>query len=386
MTTRIITAHVLDGLAQLEDESVNCIVTSPPYYGLRSYKTEPQIWDAAPCEHEWGERIAVNATNHTDKRRWQHTRNGRDEEQPTEKRVAWLRTNVEQGSFCIHCGAWRGELGLEPDYRLYVAHIVEIFRAVRRVLRSDGVVFLNLGDSYANDGKWGGYTGGKHVAALYASPIGRNKRYTGLKPKDLIGIPWRTAFALQDDGWWLRKDNIIHKRNPMPESIEDRTTTAHEYCFHLTKSERYWYDAKAVEEPFLTDPRENYPARAKITGRGQQAFALARGNDQDKSGGFPTTREGRNRRSVWTVSTSPTTAAHFATMPEEVAEIAILAGCPVGGVVLDPFMGTGTTLRVAERFGRDCIGIDLQPEYVAMAERRTREPGFAFTFQAEAAE
>jgi DNA modification methylase len=205
----------------------------------------------------------------------------------------------------------------------------------------------------------------------------RATRQDGLKEKDLAGIPWRVAFALQDAGWWLRKDNIVHKRNPMPESVEDRTTTAHEYVFHLTKSERYWYDAKAIEEPFLTDPRENYPARAKVMGRGQQGLALARGNDRDKSGGFPA-REGRNKRSVWTVSTSPTTEAHFATMPEEVAEICILAGCPVGGMVLDPFLGSGTTAIVAERLGRRCIGIELSPSYVAMSERRARQPGLAF--------
>jgi DNA modification methylase len=386
MAVRILAGHVLDRLAELPDESVNCVLTSPPYWGLRDYGTEPQVWGGdSECPHKWSDLIEFNATNHTDKRRWQHTRNGRDEEQPTDKRVAWLRTKVPQGRFCEVCHAWAGSLGLEPDYRLYVEHIVAIFDEIHRVIRSDGTVWLNLGDTYCNSDKWGGggANTGKHRRAAngevpsWTAVRRRWAKVPGLKPKDLTGVPWRVAFALQDAGWWLRKDNIVHKRNPMPESVDDRTTTAHEYVFHLSKCERYWYDAAAIEEPLMTDPRENYPARAKVTGRGRQGFALTRGADRDKSGGFPVSRDGRNKRSVWTVKTSPTEEAHFATMPQEVAEICILAGCPIGGTVLDPFVGSGTTAIVADRLGRDCIGIELHPGYVSMSQRRARQPGLA---------
>jgi DNA modification methylase len=403
MAVRILPGHVLDRLGELPDESVNCVVTSPPYWGLRDYGVEPQVWGGdSRCQHEWSDLIEFNATNHTDKRRWQHTRNGRDEDQPTDKRVAWLRTKVPQGRFCERCGAWAGSLGLEPDYHLYVEHIVAIFTEIRRVLRSDGTVWLNLGDTYCNADKWGG--GGANTGKHTRAPTGEVPSWTavrrkwskvpGLKPKDLTGVPWRVAFALQDAGWWLRKDNVVHKRNPMPESVEDRTTTAHEYCFHLTKSERYWYDAEAIKEPASYPGGPNAPEAIKSPyGQGftRRAPLISENRKALRSdvesrhrasipGGQSMQAEPdgkRNRRSVWTVSTSPTTEAHFATMPEEVAEICILAGCPVGGMVLDPFLGSGTTAIVADRLARDCIGIELQPQYVAMSQRRARQPGLA---------
>lgn len=207
-------------LRELGPESVHCVVTSPPYWGLRDYGIEPQVWDGeAGCAHAWGDLVVENATNYIDKRRWQHTRNGRDEEQPTEKRVAWLRAEVEQGQFC-RCGAWRGSLGLEPTPDLYVRHLVEIFRGVRRVLRDDGTLWLNLGDSYnpVNRGHnakprsspdYAPQMQGTHWAADIDRSDSAN--VSGLKPKDLVGIPWRVAFALQADGWWLRCDVIWSK-------------------------------------------------------------------------------------------------------------------------------------------------------------------------------
>jgi DNA modification methylase len=347
-TFRIICADVLAGLAQLPDESVHACVTSPPYFGLRDYGVP-------------------------------------------------------------------GQIGLEVTYPEYIARLVEVFRDVRRVLRPDGTLWLNLGDSYATGAgkvgecpgggeqgeRWKGYCGAhdaspKHSAGAMGPMTQANHLpQPGLKPKDLMMIPARVALALQEDGWWLRMDNIWAKPNCMPESVRDRCTKSHEYVFHLSKSESYWYDSDAIREPFATDPKENYPARARVTGRGDQGFAAARGNDRGKSGGFPPKQDshgnrrytgfnerwdaaedagalaaGRNKRSVWWVSPKPFPDAHFAVMPEELAETCVLAGCPEGGTVLDPFCGSGTTGVVALRHGRQFVGIELNPQYVEMARRR----------------
>lgn len=346
-TFRLLVGDCREMLRTLPDESVHCVVTSPPYWGLRDY--------------------------------------GHDD-----------------------------QLGLEPTPELYVERMVEVFREVRRVLRSDGTLWLNLGDSYAAQ------RGGTHQPAetLAGAKGGRtqdgqrvnrgrhdgynpsrNAHAIGLKHKDLVGIPWRVAFALQADGWYLRSDIIWAKPNPMPESVRDRPTKAHEYVFLLSKSERYYYDADAIKEPLATDPRENYPARARITGRGNQGAAAARGNDRDKSGGFPPRRSGnkarkygedrnrpgshlgagvpweddgtgRNARSVWTITTRPYPGAHFATFPPELAEKCILAGCPKGGTVLDPFAGSGTTGMVATGQGRNAILIELNPRYAELIRDR----------------
>jgi DNA modification methylase len=218
------------------------------------------------------------------------------------------------------------QLGLEATPEEYVERLVEVFREVRRVLALDGTLWCNLGDSYANDGKWGGSTGGKHVAALHgASGIGRGKRETGLKPKDLVGIPWRVAFALQADGWWLRSDIIWAKPNPMPESVTDRPTKAHEYLFLLAKSERYYYDAEAIAEKALCPegPGAVKPNTFAVVDpiKGRTAAGL------HKIG----PRETRNRRTVWTVSSQPFTEAHFAVMPEALVDPCVLAGSGGGG-------------------------------------------------------
>jgi DNA modification methylase len=320
-------------------------------------------------------------------------------------------------------GQVRGQIGLETTPEEYVARLVAVFHEVRRVLRDDGTLWLNIGDSYAGSGR-GGYPGGK--GSLQGSTTGQdNSRVargsqkaagmhevqrqsgaiarawvpppSGLKQKDMIGIPWMLAFALRADGWYLRQEIIWAKPNPMPESVQDRCTKAHESIFLLSKSPRYFYDADAIAEGFQTDPAEHYEVRATITGRGTQGAAAARGNDRAKSGGFPPRVRGvpprhaqypetsdqsgldqvgrggrRNKRSVWTVATAPFPEAHFATYPPELIEPCILAGCPNGGTVLDPFFGAGTTGLVTERLQRDCIGIEISPKFVKMARRRIR--------------
>ena len=418
---------VREVLRELPAESVNCVVTSPPYWSLRDYGVPPSVWGGEPeCEHQWGEEV-TGGESYTGSTRWQHTTNGRGEEQPDEKRLrtsttretrpeAWGET--KQGQFCQRCGAWLGALGLEPTPELFVAHTVDVFREVNRVLRPDGTLWLNIGDSYASGGgSHGGESGlrpgrndlGERAAAAdvgfrgirttdAASKSatnagsfieGPNRRaQAGLKPKDLVGIPWMLAFALRADGWWLRQDIIWSKPNPMPESVTDRCTKAHEYLFLLSKSERYWYDADAIREP----SSENANPRASKVEIERIVLARANGATLKEAGGGVTPKsapagsgikanvsfhnatvvpmDSRNKRSVWHIPTAPFPEAHFATFPPALVEPCVLAGCPEGGTVLDPFIGSGTTAMVARRLGRRAVGIDLNPEYLAMAVRR----------------
>ena len=346
MSVKIINADVLDGLKSLPDESVNCVVTSPPYWGLRDYGVA-------------------------------------------------------------------GQIGLESTPQEFVARMVEVFREVRRVLRKDGTCFVNLGDSYA--GSWGAQSrdnpgnqttstiqGGSTLSARQIkahqkeTQTGSLKNTPGLKAKDLIGIPWRVALALQDDGWWLRQDIIWHKPNPMPESVTDRCTKAHEYIFLLTKSERYCWDADAIREASAWEPSKSKMPDGWDTGPGGHGSFHREGREKGRKAGNKTHKgvaaaeagdafhatkagllkvadvewSGSNKRSVWTIATAPFSEAHFATFPPELPEICIKAGCPKGGTVLDPFGGAGTTGLVADRLQRNAVLVELNPEYAAMAERR----------------
>ena len=293
--------------------------------------------------------------------------------------------------------------------------MVAVLREVWRVLRVDGTVWLNLGDSYANDTKWGGQTSGKHARSLHGkAPLVRARKTTGLKSKDLIGIPWRVALALQADGWYLRSDIIWAKPNPMPESVTDRPTRSHEYLFLLTKAASYYYDAKAIAEPvsgaMLDQVEQGYDglglkdyeaagvqnpssvkariiANARLKGnaktfRGGGAYTAGQSfqNDasvaRDSHGNTPNLTLTRNKRSVWTIPTAPYHGAHFATFPERLVEPCILAGCPMGGLVLDPFIGSGTVGAVADRTGRRWVGTDLS--YQHLSAERTQQRGLSW--------
>jgi len=365
MTVRILVGDVRTKLAGLDPESVHCIWTSVPYWGLRSYGTEPQIWDGdQACDHEWGAQ----------------QRNGkRTDIKPSSETTSTGRIGVDDrqgtavldgGRFCQHCEAWRGEHGLEPRLGMWLRHQVEIWRELRRVLRDDGTAWLNCGDAYANDGKWGGSTGGKHARGLHGEPVGRQKRSTGLKSKDRIMMPARLAIALQDDGWWLRDEIVWHKPNPMPSSVKDRTTPAHEMLYLLTKSARYYFDGDAIKEPFANGVENAAPWKSSGGARniGGRDDGFARGTAPD----WQPDAAGRNKRSVWTVNTEPFPGAHFATAPTELVKPCILAGSPKGGVVLDPFGGSGTTGMVADRLGRDAVLIELNPEYAEIARQRVK--------------
>lgn len=274
-----------------------------------------------------------------------------------------------------------GQIGLEPTPEEYVERLVEVFREVRRVLRDDGTLWLNLGDSYY--GSWGNYQptgkGGqrpKHTERFQRRAYeGKTDwrpptsyRHDKLKPKDLVGIPWRVAFALQEDGWYLRSDIIWHKPNAMPESVKDRPTKAHEYIFLLAKSERYYYDADAIKEPL------SCPNAKGIAFGGTKYPNVTRrqysGNKYDAA-----RIKGRNKRTVWTVSTKPFKGAHFAVFPPDLIEPCILAGCPEGGIVLDPFFGAGTTGLVALKHNRNFLGIELNDDYIELAKQRLEAEG-----------
>jgi DNA modification methylase len=254
------------------------------------------------------------------------------------------------------------QIGLEKTPAEYVAKLVEVFREVRRVLRDDGTLWMNLGDSYnANQGA--GFDTNQDGGARKKAAASPKTSSGGLRPKNLLGIPWRVAFALQADGWYLRQDIIWHKPNPMPESVTDRCTKAHEYLFLLSKNAKYYYDADAIaEEASRADTSPQSAGR----GNGKTgAYAEPSRIREDFDGT-------RNKRSVWSVATSPFAEAHFATFPPALIEPCILAGCPRDGTVLDPFGGAGTTGLVADRLQRNALLIELNPEYSAMAGRRIR--------------
>lgn len=311
MTVRILTGDCRQVLETLEDESVHCIVTSPPYWGLRDYGVA-------------------------------------------------------------------GQLGLEPDFHEYVANLVEIFRKARRVLRKDGTLWLNLGDSYCPENRgenakpkaFDGYAKQLQGVHFHADIPTRKDvilgmKASGIKRKDLVGIPWRVAFALQAEGWYLRQDIIWAKPNPMPESVTDRCTKAHEYIFLLSRSERYYYDQEAIAEASLY-PGDNRALRDDIR---KKVEPMCMDNGSRARTGNPT-GDKRNKRSVWEVATHPFPEAHFATFPPALVIPCIKAGCPAAGTVLDPFGGAGTTGLVADRLGRNAILIELNPQYAKMAENR----------------
>ena len=263
------------------------------------------------------------------------------------------------------------QLGLESTPEEYVARLVEVFRGVRRVLRDDGTLWLNLGDSYARDeGKGEKFRNGKGHRWSGQTPNGMcGPGLGGLKPKDLVGIPWRVAFALQTDGWYLRSDIIWAKPNPMPESVTDRPTKAHEYLFLLAKNERYYYDAEAILEPITSDRAPSRKAKAQGAGFSE----LRAGTPYDGIG------DHRNRRSVWTIPTQPYPEAHFATFPEALIEPCIKAGCPPGGTILDCFAGSGTTGTVARRMGCQSLLVELNPAYCELIAKRVSQGAFLFS-------
>ena len=303
--TKILAGDCIESLKKLPDASVNCCVTSPPYFGLRDYG----------CD---------------------------------------------------------GQIGLEETPEEFVAKLVAVFREVRRVLKDDGTCWVNMGDSYFNkqnsnrNGIGGSLNGGAVRSVRGGGEYKTQKRNagtTGCKDKDLIGIPWMIAFALRADGWYLRQDIIWHKPNPMPESVTDRCTKAHEYIFLLSKKSHYYYDHEAIKEPARNwGTRDRSEMREGTTDSKLKHHGLKGKEWEDNPM--------KNKRSVWTVNTKGYKEAHFATYPPELITPCILAGCPEGGTVIDPFGGSGTTAQVAMENGRNAVLCELNPEYVKIIEKR----------------
>lgn len=324
LRNKIYTGDCLTLLQHIPPDSIDCCVTSPPYFGLRDYGNEQQI-------------------------------------------------------------------GLEKTPDEYIKKLVEVFAKVKRVLKPEGTLWLNLGDSYSGSGSPGSWTANKQTEAF--SVKYPNRKVTGLKPKDLIGIPWMAAFALRQDGWYLRQDCIWHKPNPMPESVKDRCTKAHEYIFLLSKSSKYYYNYEAMLEEatgydgrkatLMKGAKKYKDSGHTLAERGHERWRYK--NLQEKGQSQHTLHnkraEGeeylspvRNKRSVWSISTKPFAGAHFATFPEELALQCLTAGCPPEGTVIDPFSGAGTVAVVAKKTGRQYIGLELNPEYVEIANKRLDFP------------
>ena len=341
----------------LPDNCVDTCITSPPYWGLRDYGGGGKVWGGDPeCECDWEgyERPSEN------------TRNNNNSLQL--KSAYW---QPQEQANCKHCDAWFGQLGLEPTIQQYVKNMVEVFSHVHRILKPEGTLWLNLGDSYCagqrKNNKPDSNSGDKGLPTTQ-----RNQASGSLKNKDLVGVPWRVAFALQQAGWWLRQDIIWAKPNCMPESVKDRCTKNHEYMFLLTKSEKYYFDNEAIKENTV-----------KKADKRQSAFTYADNEDwaKDKDASRISKAKGiaeartknyakRNKRSVWWVGPKPFPEAHFAVFPIELIEPCILAGSPVGGTVFDPFGGSGTTAIAAIKHGRNAILTELSEKYIGIAEKR----------------
>jgi DNA modification methylase len=330
-------------LSELPEHCADCCVCSPPYWNLRSYGTAPKVWGGDPaCDH------------------------------------CWAISHRSQGASCQGCDAWLGELGQEPTPQLFVHHLVEVFREVRRVLKPWATLWLVLGDTHC-----------------------RTSLPGGLKPKDLAGIPWRVALALQEDGWYLRSEIILHKPSAVPESIRDRPTRAHDTVFLLAPSRRYHYDAEAIREPASTPPGPNSALPSGREKYDNPNDGLIKVHSATRLGSRYVGNGWRNRRSVWTIGSQPYAGAHFAAFPPRLVEPCVLAGTSAAGVcsacgrpwvrtaadgdwgascacnapvspsvVLDPFCGSGTTLAVAKSLGRAGLGTEVQPAYMSLVRDR----------------
>jgi DNA modification methylase len=438
---RIYHGSSLDVLRSLPENSVHCVVTSPPYWGLRDYGTAPQVWGGDPeCVHEW-----QTERYYTEKTAGRSSIDAFSE--PGQDNAERLKAGRwRQDDTCAKCCAWRGSLGLEPTPDLFVAHLVDIFRDVRRVLRADGTLWLNMGDSYAGEPRGNDVGLDKstlsrskgNLASVTSKAARKDFLAAGLKRKDLVGIPWMLAFALRADGWYLRSDVIWSKLNCMPEAVTDRPTKTHEYVFLLAKSPRYFYDAFSIRETSIDV--EGGKRRYGYAFSGRPNLIMPDGNKQQTAmEGMREFSGTRNRRTVWTIASTPFQGAHFATFPPALVKPMVLAGTSAGGVcaecgapyvrliestghknrrvpscspmpnkptktasrdwapatvattnwqptcdhagktvpatVMDIFHGAGTTGMVAQQMGRHYIGIELKEDYIKLSLKRMRQPG-----------
>ena len=419
-------------LKTLPNESVNCIVTSPPYFGLRDYSIEPTIWDGdKDCEHEWGSKRKIPKTT-----QW----NTGGVFDPNNRKTVQEEKYI--GQFCSKCGAWRGSLGLEPTFELYIKHLCDIFDEVKRVLKKDGTCWVNLGDSYGGSGNASGHTEDTKNLGYKTSEMGAtkgNQKATRQYAKSLLLIPQRFAIEMVNRGWILRNTIIWHKPNCMPSSAKDRFTVDFEYLYFFTKSKKYWFEQQLEPHKEVSIKARNSKLNQTTNiGASRSAVNVQMGNESRGNRFIP--EGGKNKRAVWTITTKPFKEAHFATFPEDLIATPIKAGCPryvckkcgkarekmykdidnrhwtdrqkatkkgmilnetgqrndlggsfetketqfIGltdcgcnagwepGIVLDIFSGAGTTAVVAKKQGKRYIGIEIKQEYIDMANKRIR--------------
>ena len=369
---KIIQGHVLEVLKEIPSEVVDTAVTSPPYYSLRFYKGANVVWGGDPeCDHEW--EFYTRPSNC-----WSKPGRGLYGVKG-EYNKAWIKEH--QQAFCKKCGAWWGQLGLEPHPQMYIDHLVQIFREVKRVLKKTGVFFLNIGDTY-----WGSLqgfgmkrktkkTGFQNVLEQdqypghYFMPPTGSKDITSkwLQPKQKLMIPSRVAIALQEDGWILRNTIIWHKPNHMPHPVKDRLTNAYESIFFFVKNKKYFFNLDAIREPHIWASKDKRSLLRRVPHKSGKSLT---GQYASNAVGYHPL--GKNPGNVWRIKTSSFKGGHFAVFPEELVRKCLIAGCPENGVVLDPFIGSGTTAVIAKSLGLHYIGIEIVPKYVEMARNRIK--------------
>ncbi len=384
----IVRGHALSLLRRMPDNQIQVGICSPPYYGLRAYKTRPQVWGGdAGCDHRWGEpepylghrggRGQAVQTKYRSNKTYPQmymtggtgkgTLNGSQQTAVKGESVEFAATST----MCLFCGAWRGDLGLEPSPTLFIDHLTEIFREFRRILRPDGLLWIVIGDSYWGSGKGAWKNPTADVKEVYIPERAHRGRDPTLKPKDLVGIPYMLAFALRDDGWYWRAENIWHKPNAMVTSTKDRTTRAHETVLMFSKSRRYYYDWVAIREKTVS---------GHSSGNKKRKIPEADG-DRDRVADHRGTsvpwkkQEYRNARSVWSINTVPYKGPHFATFPPKLVEKMVLASSRPGDIVCDLFCGVATTGVVAVPLGRRFVGLELSKEYAEMGRERLHALG-----------
>jgi site-specific DNA-methyltransferase (cytosine-N4-specific) len=402
-TTTIYNMDVLQGLAKLPSESVDCIITSPPYYGLRAYPNSETIWDEpwldektlACFGHEWGESIKNPKADYRT-----------PEKKKSQNAIVGNSVNSiefatgKMGNYCTHCGAWKGQLGLEPDYKMYLNHMLQITAELKRVLKPSGTLWWNMGDTY--NGNKEGKTDKKVSDPVKDTQIGLKKETQAvMKEKCLMMLPERFAINMIEQGWILRNKIIWYKPNHMPSSVKDRLSNSYEFIFFFTKSRKYYFNLDKVRVPNLvvgvTDMRpagilrqrlydgsrynesdDPHLAQFKYDGKILQEDAEALGSPRARELRYNskntnrnnTNPAGKNPGDIWRITTQPFTEAHFACFPPQLPEYAIDAGCPDNGIVLDPFAGSGTTLQVAHEKRLEGIGIEINPKYVEIIKKR----------------
>ena len=407
-------------MASLPEESIDLVVTSPPYWGLRDYGNSPQVFGGnSECDHQWGEEIILpKKSGGTDsstlgEESWGNAMS----DEAMVRSIKRSFVDESKSSFCVKCGAWRGQLGLEPHPQMFIDHLVEVSREIKRIIKPRGSFWLNLGDTYCGSGKGRGSGDWiKDSKNLYSDPDVTHpkpiklEKTNWLQPKQLLGIPWRVAIALQNDGWILRNCVIWYKPNHMPESVKDRLTKSYEFMFFFVKQRKYYFNLDRIREPYaessikrITQPTimqqrggdKQHELYGDAPGHGNRPADILKGLAEKltkhevatgRIGNFSYDDplhnkayhpKGKNPGDMWDIPTYPFPGAHFAVFPPALIEPIIKAACPKNGVVLDPFAGSGTALRVARKLGRQFIGIDINPEYVGMSKRRVKADSYS---------